>query len=439
MEPQRPIEEKLRAYGKARREKTGGPLELHPSNRRQLHSEIRSRLRDSGGRGGSLADVFRQFWPKSPIWATALGLFLVAVVALPFLMPGKARIKTEMAQANRAPTSETVNTPAPAPSSAVGPARTDYALSAPRPAGPVTKLEVSDQETPVALSRQSTPPPAPAAAPVAARVLPAIPPPPATQETLLAETEAAQTQQRYGRTVPRAESSPLATSQWAAAKAATSGSPSRSLAADSRTDLKVATSSTLSDALQTASAASVAGPGRARFASVPSTPATADTAEVVLASFDVEPSGRELRVIDSDGSVYTGFVEAAARVRPARTLVTEKRRAVPLDSGQRFTDALGRAPAESAPAGVKAEAIGEASQPAGNPAFFFQVSGTNRSLKQPVIFTGNLSAMTNRMPATAGFYSVLTNGTISGKLTIGGKQRDFRAVSAEASQKAGDQ
>jgi hypothetical protein len=105
-------------------------------------------------------------------------------------------------------------------------------------------------------------------------------------------------------------------------------------------------------------------------------------AHPVLASFEVEQAGPELRIVDGDGSVYSGYVQLADAAR--RRLAA---------SGE--ASAVTRAP--HAMGGVleeKSAASREADQPA-PPAYFFRVAGTNRSLHKKVVFTGNLMAATN--------------------------------------------
>jgi hypothetical protein len=111
--------------------------------------------------------------------------------------------------------------------------------------------------------------------------------------------------------------------------------------------------------------------------------AESKAAPSVLVSFQVQQLGRELRVIDSDGSVYTGSVQTAS----IRT---------------RASDAIGQA-------GATARRFSSEPLPAPPTATrFFRVSGTNRSLNQPVVFSGDLTCLTN------GAVGGNLNGVISG-------------------------
>ena len=107
----------------------------------------------------------------------------------------------------------------------------------------------------------------------------------------------------------------------------------------------------------------------------------------VLNSFRLEQDGAQVRIVDADGSVYSGAV------RPSDTAV-----GIPSVALQATSDAL----AESRRAVV--QNVGRAapeSQTAGQPTsqnFLFTVDGTNRTLNQTVVFYGNYIADTNALP-----------------------------------------
>jgi hypothetical protein len=180
-----------------------------------------------------------------------------------------------------------------------------------------------------------------------------------------------------------------------------------------------------------------------RFAQVAQSPKTkaslgdkAAPAHPVLASFQLEQTGRELRVVDGDGSVYSGYLQIAAPARPQLSV----KAAAP---------AVARA--SRAPVGVleeKAPATVDSDQLAAQ-TYFFRVTGTNRTLQKKVVFTGNLMAATNSawfQPVTnhlnlgSSFGGVLNgsaqpgllplgNSHISGKVVIGsGKAVEINAL-----------
>jgi hypothetical protein len=159
-----------------------------------------------------------------------------------------------------------------------------------------------------------------------------------------------------------------------------------------------------------------------------------DSGKPVLSSFEVRQSGRDLRVVDADGSIYTGFLETAQVAHE--------------------TEAVKQAPASAATRrqfGVEIKAQPQKnSLAAGTPSpeqnYFFQVEGTNRSLKQKVVFTGNLMGATNLLSLTPAASSELRkndlqntsnstapfiNSRISGRVMIGTReQRPIDAVPA---------
>ena len=156
----------------------------------------------------------------------------------------------------------------------------------------------------------------------------------------------------------------------------------------------------------------------------------------MLASFQVQQAGPELRIVDGDGSVYTGYLQLAAAARRARSFKAE---------------ATAVAPASRAP-GQALEQNAAPSLGAGQLApqnYFFRVAGTNRSLNQKVVFTGSLVTATNlnqSLPVAtnlsigggldggqAGSFQpgglLLLNSQISGKVVIdGGKAVEINAL-----------
>ncbi|HTL59648.1 MAG TPA: hypothetical protein VL361_28515 [Candidatus Limnocylindrales bacterium] len=143
-----------------------------------------------------------------------------------------------------------------------------------------------------------------------------------------------------------------------------------------------------------------------------------DNPQPILASFQWEQSGSAIRVVDQDGSVYSGSLQMAprqlSRVEQRRSLSPQKRAA-------------------------------DASANSTAPEVFFQVSGTNRSLQRLVVFNGRFFVPTN-----SGTEAVSTNlfrdagrslggaitrapvSQISGTAVIGGTQQvSINAVAAK--------
>jgi type II secretory pathway pseudopilin PulG len=156
------------------------------------------------------------------------------------------------------------------------------------------------------------------------------------------------------------------------------------------------------------------------------------TAGVVLDSFTVEQSGNQITVVDKDGSKYSGFIQLAsvndesistvrqqpAAGAPAKVATAPQRRAfVATDTA-----------AAVAPAGQSPTAAQN---------YFFRVTGTNRSLNQSVVFSGNLAENTNVVVARGGSFGFVTNALnapqqmmpqlpllnsrIAGRAAVGGK------------------
>jgi hypothetical protein len=138
----------------------------------------------------------------------------------------------------------------------------------------------------------------------------------------------------------------------------------------------------------------------------------------VLTSFRVEQNAGELRVVDADGSVYTGTVQVANKDLESRAV---------------FAGAFKNAPA-APPNGTLQPMPGARN-------YFFRVTGTNRNLRQNVVFSGNLIPLTNVLATgtnangTVGFGGggagampttlsplLLSNSRISGKVVIGNQK-----------------
>jgi hypothetical protein len=92
----------------------------------------------------------------------------------------------------------------------------------------------------------------------------------------------------------------------------------------------------------------------------------------VLASFSLEQSGRQLRVIDQDGSVYVGNLQSG------------------LGGGMAVSSQVSTPRAEPVAVGLLPAAV-----PSTGQTYLFRVDGTNLSLNQRVVFWGKLVDSTN--------------------------------------------
>jgi hypothetical protein len=157
--------------------------------------------------------------------------------------------------------------------------------------------------------------------------------------------------------------------------------------------------------------------------------ATADEttpAHPVLASFQVEQIGSELRIVDADGSVYRGYVQVADTAGRPRTVRLEAPAAAPAARAPK--DAFG----ERYAAGLDSDQVTQQS-------YSFRVTGTNLSLHKQVVFTGNLlpaARAASPLPETTNLHAgtglggsqtrsakelplLLPNSRISGKVVVG--------------------
>jgi hypothetical protein len=130
----------------------------------------------------------------------------------------------------------------------------------------------------------------------------------------------------------------------------------------------------------------------------------------VLRNFRVEQSGPELHVIDNDGSVYTGQVRLTTALAGGAGVMQQPNAAVQ-------TVRTAAAQTQSA----QSAGLVSVQQENATPSYAFQVVGTNRTLKQRIIFSGVLSGITN-----GNFQSnAAVTPTIGAELSqpVGGKAR----------------
>jgi hypothetical protein len=393
MEPERQIEKLLRAFAKKRREQAGEPpMEMHPSARRQLHAEISRRPR--GTDHTFFAGFFARLRPRMAFAVCAAAVVCAGVwVVWPLLNQqnkqqtlASAQLAKEMSerQKTRAPKAapppavqapvlqfddkdvafknEKDVTAAPMPAQ---PAPASVPESNPKPA--VSGVDTV-QETAGGLVA-ATPPPSDristdarksdqpdvftgrpqagggyAAAPPPASVLPA-----QTNAVTLAMAPAGTAHALTGtrKEIP-AQNAPMARNGIAAfSDGSVLDEAGDSIAAISQRFNRVD--------------ASVAGQRAAgKFLKTAPQPA-------VLTSFRLEQNGNSLRVVDDDGSVYTGALQVLKNP---------------------IAPPLGISPAVAA-------AETRAKRAPSN--YSFRVAGTNRNLNQNVVFSGTLIPLTNAL------------------------------------------
>ena len=153
------------------------------------------------------------------------------------------------------------------------------------------------------------------------------------------------------------------------------------------------------------------------------TGAAARPAPLVLDGFLVEQNGSSIRLVDGDGSVYVGAMEAATGagntadfdadglVRETRSKESELR----ADKTVALRSAVGRATASSA----------------------FRVSGTNRTSGQLIVVSGRLggAAPTNSLTPTSG---LVTGGATVGGAGVGSNATTNRVVEIDGTMRVGE-
>jgi hypothetical protein len=489
-EPERPIEKLLRAAASKRRDDAGAPLELHPATRRLLQGEAARKFAAAHRASRSFFQGVAQLWPRFA-WGVGMLAALTVIVWLLVPMPGKREPNALLARKQTIPS---LGTPKEAPLTAQAPAAAPPApAAAAKPttlmlsdalssARPTPASEVADQSRPLpkdtlgaaaggearerlalATAPQVTsrdraaeapvaspapmPPPAPAVAangaltrrygligqpaPPAATVAASASPTPAPATPALAGVVAADEFAKLPANAPG-----RLNYSYQSPSAATSDNALRLL--DTPTDSRLGSAA----APRKEARSTTATQWFARVLPGPNSESTLDDkaapAHPVLASFQVEQAGRVLRIVDSDGSVYTGYLQMAGATRRQPALKAEA------PAAARASRALGALLEEKPAPSVDAD------HPAA-PTYYFRVAGTNRSLQAKVVFTGNLLPATNLalfQPATnaltvggslAGYRGAATqpallpllNTRISGKVVIGSaKPLDINAVPA---------
>jgi hypothetical protein len=489
-EPERPIEKLLRAAAKKRRDEAGAPLELHPANRRLWQGEVARTFARPKRETRSFTEALGWLWPRLA-WGVAISAVLVVAVYVLLPVPGKSKSAALLAKNERMHQAAPAKQPLPPPPEAAAtvsaspvaaveanPSAVASAETAPpaavQPAGQIEaeRLPLPKDSLTAPTDREAKEKPVSAATYQLADRKQAAEAESAASGGTLAQATAGTANAAYNRqlglgakpvppaSAPAAPAAPppVATMPAAAPVVAANepaeptgekaGQPSmfyalpgavasarRSTPSSAVTD---GPSHSTDETLRKLGSVSVAQ----RFTQVAPGPKTksnradkAASAHPVLASFDVEQAGRELRIVDGDGSVYNGYVEIADAVRGRRSIVAAAPAAAP-------------APGPGGVLGARAAAWSDSDQPV-PPTYYFRVAGTNRSLHKKVVFTGNLLAatnvawfqpVTNNLSYGSGFGAVrngshqpdllpLLNTRISGKVVVGnGKAVEINAL-----------
>lgn len=457
-EPERPIERLLRAAAKKRRDEAGAPFELHPATRRLLQGEVARKHAGAGRESHSFFQGLGQLWPRFTWGLATLAVLAVGVyMFLPVL--GKGKPQTLLTKNEPMPQPRQAKAPSPPPpiAPAVMPPPAASATRAnppavasadkPQPArrSPAPEIaggleplpkDISAAQTDVKMAEKLAlaAAPQPANREKAAEMEFAAPSgTPAPAPVVLASGAIAQPSKSYGQpasvvsaSAPPASPLPVATTPAAAGFAAAdeskklavdrvdqSGFAYKSLPSLASAPPSKPSSGTTDSLLKSAPVArKEAGSVSATqwFAQAAQSPKTKASfagkltpAHSVLASFQVEQAGLKLRIVDSDGSVYSGNVQVATVARSRRSAKPEPAAAA------RPSQALGAKLEEMPAASFDSDQLTPLT-------YSFRVIGTNRSLQKKVVFTGNLLAATNLTLSLP----VATNLSIGGG--VGGSQ-----------------
>jgi hypothetical protein len=483
-EPERPIERLLRATAKKRRDEAGAPLELHPATRRLLQGEAARKYPAAQRTRRSFFQGLGQLWPR---FAWGVGMLAVLGVTVWLLVPMPGKNEPHALLAHKQPTplpgspQEDLPLPAiapaaapaaPAPAAEANPQVVAFADTAP-PAvrKPAPEVAVQPQPLPkdtfaaapggvasdklalaaapqlanreksaeaevAASSRMLAPAPATTVngasasrfglvgQPASRAAAPAVPASPSSVTTASGLAAVVATDESAKLAIDRADQPGFAYKSLPSVASANAPEPVAA-AADGRLDSAVALRKEARSISTTQ-----------WFAQMPQSTKTkrslddkAAPAQPVLASFQVEQAGRELRIVDGDGSVYRGYLQLADAAHRRASATAEA------PAAARASRALGAVLEE------KSKASLDADQPVPQ-TYFFRVTGTNRSLQKKVVFTGNLLSATNltlfqsatndlrgggslvgyRGAAAQPALLPLLNSRISGKVVIGSGQ-----------------
>lgn len=405
MQPERPIEKLLQAFARKRREQAGGQFDLHPATRRILQGAIARRYARPDGERAPWWRSWARFWPRLA-FATAT-LAVLAVGAFLLIPPAKqlqptlnyAKHETAAPPATPAPSVRTIAArdakaqaqvadkqfAAPPPPAVAAPNR--IALVQPKTApeqtfarldstaaGNISKpveQELSFPAAPLATAPASSRTPALAEVAVAEQQ-------PTSAALALKDVPAARYESAERDLQPKAalaQGQPDDLSGTGVSAGAMSLTKTSKLAESKKTTVA---NRRATDALASAEDAQVQ-----YFARESDTRARGvqnlNEAQAVLASFQLEQRGQEIRIVDADGSVYTGRVQPAPA--PALSLKTTSSTAARARSAK---------PKESVTVGENRQGGSTTNGPVSAQALNFTVRGTNATLRQALEFVGNL-------------------------------------------------
>lgn len=379
-EPEHNMDKTLKAYADQRRAEAGAPAELHPATRRLLQGEVARQRPAQSSPAAPWWQRLNSFWPR-------MAAASVIVIAS-FLTFRGAREETSV--------EKLVRQESPA-STTMGAA--DDALL-------VKQMKPQDE-----LDRKSPEPTRRLVAAVAPTPDPTTAPPPANEPVMLAEQKEKSGEARVD--LRRNKELRDAAGTTLADRPALVPAPAQKPAATELSSVTRAVAAPAIVAAKSEAESLVAGNAgqalnwfakRDAVSAASKDKALAVTTASVLDNFAVEQVGDRLNLIDADGSTYTGALEAYVLVESNTVL----------EAGKKVQ--LGK----EVQLGFVSSTPAEAKQSVGN-AYRFRASGTNRTLRQPVIVDGVLEG-TPVAVSNLGVNSV--NAGVAYQNTRGARQQD---------------
>jgi len=393
MEPERKIEKLLRAYAKKRRADAGDPLKLHPTTRRILQGEAARRTPAPGGGDGDnlfllLLAVFRR--------RLVFALCVVAILAIgtALLLPGLSSAKRK-AQ----------NLSAVSNLKEIGMATRQYAEDN-KDRLPVTLDEVTNAlATSKVLIDPATGKPFVYAG--AGKKLDGL-----QSNAVLAYSTAERNDRVVLFTDGRVEtvtgarfaemtnqkSTELALADMSARDRLVKATANAPVAAATPAPALKTTSELEKRKTELAASLSFVQAGASNVQNLFRNDSASAQTTPVLQSFAMKQNGNAISIVDRDGSVYNGSIQLVPATADNEPISRES-------------------PATPPPAEGKAAQLAINEQQAVQ-YYFFRVAGTNRTLQQNVVFTGNVLANSSapQTVQTSNFLGALGGGSAGGQL-----------------------
>jgi len=391
LEPQRPIEDLVREHARRRREQTGGAFELHPATRKMLQDEVRKAHPKAQRSEGFLLSLIGRLGPKLS-WAVAAGAVAIGLGLLVLLPLNRNQPETTAAfSTDQAPVMEMVDVSRLAETNLTLVAQTapprlekrDEAVGGgARQFQQPVNLQFGEltNTTLLALEERKDAPTGAAASLSVANS--------GKAEKKPAEVDKnADLSDSLRATEPAAVTAAAAPAQEDAfrrrfqpeALDRLAGAPALKQV-DLEAELQKEANSKQTQVAQANLYDNQSSELDLDFAQVPAPVRTKVTAAkdkksapaAVLTTFKLQQTGNNVKVVDHDGSVYTGTVE---RFSAAPASSSSSLRAAPVEN---YAVSKAAAPAQNE------QNIG---------GLAFRVTGTNRSLNQRVIFAGNITGV----------------------------------------------